>query len=298
METNKGTQKAMKFLGRDSSREKVMNTLGIEGDELEQAEQARLEREEEKLERQRQTTSLNKKDCIKALEVLGIDPSKEKIKDRLGIDEEVIQEAKMELIAREEEKYVRKRRNSAGSNKRNALKALDVLGVDPSKDKVMNTLGMDEKDVEVVEKEKVEIYEQECSRKRSNSWLNKKDAAKAMKVLGVEPSRNKVMETLGIVELDLKEAEEQTLERKEEITNNIIHKRITKNKKANKKALKILGYDPSDIKLQNILGIDLPYISNQSQIGCGYVLQNIALAIGLPLTLTTFHFVISQLFSL
>jgi len=230
--------------------------------------------------------------------VLGIDPSKEKIMDRLGIDEDIFEEAKMEIIEREEQKIVRKRRNSGGNNKRNALKALDVLGHDPSKEKVMNTLGMDEIDVKDVEKEKVEIYEQQCSRKRSNSWLNKKKAAKAMKVLGLEPSKDKIMETLGIVEVDLKEIEQQQIEWNGEINNNIIHKRVTKNKKANKKALKVVGYEPSDIKLQKTLGVELNIIKNVSKIETKSHTMQVVLAIVIPMVTFTAVFVITQIFNL
>jgi len=51
----------MKFLGRDRTSEKVMNKLGIEGIELERAKQEINEREEEKLERQREIGSPFKK---------------------------------------------------------------------------------------------------------------------------------------------------------------------------------------------------------------------------------------------
>jgi len=230
--------------------------------------------------------------------VLGIDPSKEKIMDRLGIDEDIFEEAKMEIIEREEQKIVRKRRNSGGNNKRNASKALDVLGHDPSKEKVMNTLGMDEIDVNDVEKEKIEIYEQQCTRKRSNSWLNKKNAAKAMKVLGLEPSKDKIMETLGIVEVDLKEIEQQQIEWNGEINNNIIHKRVTKNKKANKKALKVVGYEPSDIKLQKTLGVELNIIKNVSKIEIKSHTMQVVLAIVIPMVTFTAVFVITQIFNL
>lgn len=62
----------------------------------------------------------------------------------LGIDESVVEEARLEQIAREEDQYIRKRKNSASVDKRHAQKALDILGVDPSQEKVMTTLGMDE----------------------------------------------------------------------------------------------------------------------------------------------------------
>lgn len=136
--------------------------------------------------------------------LLGLDPSNEKAMNLLGVTEEVLRDAHNENLDREEQRIVRQRRNS-GANKRNVQKALDVLGLDPSKDKAMTTLGMDETDFVESERDKVEHYENECTRKRSNSWLNKKEAAKALKVLGLEPSKEKIRTTLGLHDEQIQE---------------------------------------------------------------------------------------------
>jgi hypothetical protein len=115
----------------------------------------------------------------------------------LGVDETVIDEAETQNFERMEQEIVKKRRNSGNDyviglylqvigsvDKRHATKALDVLGHDPSKEKVKNTLGMDEEDVEQAEQDKIEHFEEELEKKRSNSWVDKKKAQKALKVLG------------------------------------------------------------------------------------------------------------------
>jgi len=102
---------------------------------------------------------------------------------------------------------------------------LDVLGLNPSKEKAMNTLGMEDKDVEIVEQKKVEMYEQECTKKRLRSWVNKKNSSKAIKVLGLELSKDKVMNTLGIKEHEVKEAEEDQIEKNERIVDTQLQKK-------------------------------------------------------------------------
>jgi len=278
------SEKAMKFLGRDCSKEKVMSTLGCNEEHIQQAEQARIERLEEEYERKRELEALNKKESSKALEILGHNPSKEKVMNRLGVDADVVDEALMEVAEREEQRIFRKRRSS-GSLKRNAQKALDILGHDPSKEKIMNTLGMDEQDVQDVEKEKIEMYEQECTRKRSNSWLNKRVAAKALKVLGLEPSKDKVMTMLGIMEFEVKEAEEQEWERQEELTQCLIKKRIIQNKKQNSKALRVLGIDPSNSKLQSTFGVDYEILKKYPKDISMSHPTKMAIAIGIPICL-------------
>jgi len=204
--------------------------------------------------------------------------------NRLGVDADVVDEALMEVVEREEKRIFRKRRSS-GSLKRNAQKALDILGHDPSKEKVMNTLGMDEQDVQDVEKERIEMYEQECTRKRSNSWLNKRVAAKALKVLGLEPSKDKVMTMLGIMEFEVKEAEEQEWERQEELTQCLIKKRIIQNKKQNFKALRVLGIDPSNSKLQSTFGVDYEILKKYPKDISMSHPTKMAIAIGIPICL-------------
>lgn len=62
----------------------------------------------------------------------------------------------------------------------------------------MNTLGMIDEDVERVNLDKQEQIEEELEKKRNNTWIDKKKSQKALKILGVDPSRNKVSAKLGL----------------------------------------------------------------------------------------------------
>ncbi len=69
-------------------------------------------------------------------------------------------------------------------DKKHATKALEVLGHDPSKEKVKNTLGLEEEDIEQAEQAKIEQFEEKLEKQRSNSWIDKKKSQKALKILG------------------------------------------------------------------------------------------------------------------
>lgn len=53
--------------------------------------------------------------------------------DKLGVDLDVVAEAEQEYYDRLEQQILRKRRNSGTVDRKHAVKALDVLGHDPSK---------------------------------------------------------------------------------------------------------------------------------------------------------------------
>lgn len=95
------TGKALQVYGKDSvSTEKIKEVLGIEEEDIKEAERQRLAKQEEELQRTRQLALFNKREAKKALERLGVDPSNQKIMDKLGVDECVIKEAKMENFQR------------------------------------------------------------------------------------------------------------------------------------------------------------------------------------------------------
>jgi hypothetical protein len=79
--SNKMPEKAKKVLGRDTSREKVMNVMGLDDEDVEEAERERAERLETELKdrREKEPIMRNKKENTKALEILGQDPSKDKV---------------------------------------------------------------------------------------------------------------------------------------------------------------------------------------------------------------------------
>eukprot|EP01118_Nematostelium_gracile_P006218 TRINITY_DN2004_c0_g1_i1.p1 TRINITY_DN2004_c0_g1~~TRINITY_DN2004_c0_g1_i1.p1 ORF type:complete len:328 (-),score=78.04 TRINITY_DN2004_c0_g1_i1:95-970(-) len=273
------SEKAMRLLGRNHGEEKLMKSLGITEKDMANAAQDRLKRFEEEFKRQREKEPIkSKKESMKALEILGLDVSREKVKSLLGVPDNIIEEAASEVADRENLTLLRKRSHSV-SIKKDISKALDLLGHDPSKEKVMNTLGIDEFDLIEHEKERGMTYEIQCRRKRTNSWLNKKEAGKALKILGYEPSKMKVITTLGILEEDLQQVQVENQEREEEINNEIIQKNMMKNKRGVQKALKVLGHDPSLAKLET-LGFGkkkITLLSTRSQIYISLVIFGLLL---------------------
>jgi len=74
---------------------------------------------------------------------------------------------------------------------------------------------MELKDVEDLKQEKREEYEGQMQRKRSNSWVNKR-AAKAIRILGLDPSKEKIEYLLGLDSNQLDEVEQEQFEKEEE----------------------------------------------------------------------------------
>jgi len=259
------SEKALKILGRDASKEKLMNTLGIESEQLKLVELELIERAEEQLKREREIegSCKNKRDTQKARDILGYDPSKQKVMNKLGIDESAVNDAIQENIIREEEEYRKKRKNSASMDKKHALKALNTLGVDPSLQKVMDTLGMDDMDLATVEQGKIEDYEEECERQRRNSWADKRHASKALRVLGIDPSREKLESTLGLDDQEFEEAQLEEYTRHEEKIKKLRMNDVKANKKLNSKALRVLGHDPSENILNAKYGVDENTLQSQ-----------------------------------
>jgi len=259
--------KARKVLGNDSiSKEKVMNRLGIEDEEIKQAELERIEWTEEQYARKRALEGLkNKRVVQKALGVLGLDPSAEKVMNTLGVDENELQEANKEIFERQEQQIIRSRKNYGSIDKKHGKKALDILGYDPSTVKIMSTLGMDEQDLIDHQQEQIAEYEQQLERKRCTiSILNKKGSLKAQKVLGLDYSKHKLVDTLGIDDAEVEEAEQQYYERTEEMIKKKRMRDDRINKKHIQKALKVLGHDPSELKLEATLGVDKETIQKLS----------------------------------
>jgi hypothetical protein len=176
--------------------------------------------------------------------------------DTLGVDEKELAEAKLEIFEREEEVHRRKRKNSAGMDKKHSLKALDIIGFDPSEQKIRNTLGLQESDIDKIKQDKIEEYEEDCKRERRNSHPKKKESLKALKVLGLDPSKQKIAETLGMEAEQIREAELETIERTEELIKRSRQHDDRINKKNIIKALKVLGHDPSEAKLETHFGIE------------------------------------------
>lgn len=84
---------------------------------------------------------INKKECRKAYEVLGYEPSKEKIKRSFGLNENDYIRARLEVFEIGEHEIRRKRRLEERLNKRKNRKAFQTLGIDDLKGR--KTLGLE-----------------------------------------------------------------------------------------------------------------------------------------------------------
>ena len=96
----------------------------------------------------------------KALEVLGIEPSKEKVTEVLGMGEEQWAEFMAEKVENELEK-VRILESKKHEKKKEEAKALETLGRDPSKEKVTGVLGVTKKQWKEIVVEQIERVEKE-----------------------------------------------------------------------------------------------------------------------------------------
>jgi hypothetical protein len=196
--------KLLEVLGHNPSDEKVKSFLGIEDDSiLEEANRENLEKMEKTYLRRRSNSDMvNRKENKKALYILGHDPSEEKIKARMGLDDSQVVIAEHERRILFEDFLAEQRRRDdyriPMGRKKNCSKALNVLGCDPSKDRVMHLLGIEEEMVESAEKVSIERRELVMKRKRENADIrNKKYCSKALEVLGHDPSKEKVNRALG-----------------------------------------------------------------------------------------------------
>lgn len=146
------------------------------------------------------------------------------------------------------------------SRKRENAKALKLLGVDPSKDKIEESLGIDS--------DYVAIALCESQRKRygeetiDTTSVNRKTCRKALALLGYDHSLHKIMNTFGF-----KEEEEALKAVKESSPNTLLYVPTFEpkiNKKDDKKAWKVLGFDPSIFKVLRVLGIHSALLKHKS----------------------------------
>lgn len=164
----------------------------------------------------------NKRDNKKALKLLGHDPSKSKLKDRLGLTDDEADAAGRDSVSSTAEtlqititasspsflraQQRRQRRKSEPMiDKRLNKKALEVLGVDASRSKVQDLLGFtSDAEEELARSESTQsIHETSDSSLAAPTAslphsVNKKEVQKALAVLGLDISRAKASEMLGI----------------------------------------------------------------------------------------------------
>ncbi|EGG17166.1 hypothetical protein DFA_08150 [Cavenderia fasciculata] len=129
----------------------------------------------------------------KVIDVLGdFNPSEDKIKKTLGIGEDELKMVKEESVNNQ----VIKERHPI--NKRDTKKAQSTLGLNLSKEKLMDVFGVDEDTITEASAEENEIQEIKIKRLRENITLsNKRALKKALMIMGCDPSSSKIMRTLG-----------------------------------------------------------------------------------------------------
>jgi len=203
------------------SNHKLVKTLGITPEALRELTIARLE---EQLEAQRRLGSelvnSNKKTSQKALAMLGINPSMKKAIAVLGCNEDEYHEAEVAVLTEQEEIIRQTRLHRAQIHVKNKRKAFHFLGLDPSAHKASQLLGIEDDEVvrelfREAEHERWQLSEQKIVRRRSHSLSNRRNLAKALEKLGVDPSSSKVQKLLGVSEGQLQEAIREESERVE-----------------------------------------------------------------------------------
>eukprot|EP01104_Vermistella_antarctica_P016732 TRINITY_DN5761_c0_g1_i2.p1 TRINITY_DN5761_c0_g1~~TRINITY_DN5761_c0_g1_i2.p1 ORF type:complete len:460 (+),score=91.23 TRINITY_DN5761_c0_g1_i2:209-1588(+) len=225
--------KAIEVMGHDPSETKVMAVLGLDLDGLEAArnEVGETYTLSARTERERRTGINNIRKNKKALAFLGVDPSFRKKMQQLGLNEEELRQEELALqVARLEREYKRRVAQAYARNKRDSSKALATLGYDPSRQKVMYLLGFDPHDEAKLfgdlesatqepvmslgwrwmlafldtlrEDEDEDMHDQAAEGSRADAdekklrrrSINRTEARKALAVLGVDPSQQKLMD--------------------------------------------------------------------------------------------------------
>jgi len=191
---------------------------------------------------------------LKLKHVLDFSSSEEKVTRILGIDVTAVREFQAQLL---EERCNRQRLVKPSiQNKRNSQKALLVLGLDPSQEKLKRTLGIDDDNELKVEQQRIEALKFQLMRRRSISApLNKRNSSKALSMLGINPL-DKAAKIFGEEEEVLLEARQEQLQKLEEYISKRRDSLATLNKKNIQKALNVIGYDPSLEKVLHNLGVD------------------------------------------
>jgi len=197
--SNQNVVKLKQILDYNHTEEKLSKLLGIDATKVREVNSA-MHEDQLLRERALSATSQNKRHAKKALVMLGHDPSKEKVKKTLGIDDELVRQVEIENHELATNQFQRRRATSTPTmDKRHAIKALNTLGLDISAKKAMQILGLDEEVVKEAYLEELQRQEERISRQReNNAFLNKKGIQKALNVMGYDPSLDKVMDTLGV----------------------------------------------------------------------------------------------------
>eukprot|EP01102_Stenamoeba_stenopodia_P008931 TRINITY_DN2610_c0_g1_i2.p1 TRINITY_DN2610_c0_g1~~TRINITY_DN2610_c0_g1_i2.p1 ORF type:complete len:405 (+),score=115.52 TRINITY_DN2610_c0_g1_i2:146-1360(+) len=134
-------------------------------------------------------------------------------------------------------------------------KAMLVLGLDLSDEKLKDKLGIDEETLRQAKETARELREQAEQKTNMKLPLNRDGLRKALQVLGEDPSRKKIMDKFGIDEVQLHDVEKELHQMRWENPDvSEARQSFIFNRKDYKKALAVLGYDPSAEKLMRIYG--------------------------------------------
>jgi len=187
----------------------------------------------------------------KLRQVLNYSSSVDKVSELLGVDAPTVYEIYKEQA--EGELTQKRKLYATPRNKRNSQKALSLLGHDPSTEKVKKTLGIDEEAVH-------DVYLQNAIRPRNvEPTMNKKKCAKALTTLGFNLSLYKATQLLGVDEDILRTVfryhSEHALQEEHFLWRRTLESRALRDKKRNRKALHVIGYDPSLEKVLSMLGV-------------------------------------------
>jgi len=201
------------------------------------------------------TNHLREESFTKLRQVLDYSTSIDKVTYLLGVDFPTVYEIFKEQAEDEMHKMQLK---NVPRDRRNSQKALSLLGHDFSKEKVKKTLGVDEEVVHQVEEDIMRHQEDLCSayRKQEGSPA-KKTCAKALVTLGVDPSIAKATKLLGVQEEIVRDIfhEEQLIQEEKILIERRRNTLGLHDKKHNRKAHHVVGYDPSLEKVLSKLGV-------------------------------------------
>eukprot|EP01111_Echinosteliopsis_oligospora_P002582 TRINITY_DN1387_c0_g1_i1.p1 TRINITY_DN1387_c0_g1~~TRINITY_DN1387_c0_g1_i1.p1 ORF type:complete len:279 (-),score=67.67 TRINITY_DN1387_c0_g1_i1:105-941(-) len=177
-----------------------------------------------------------------------------KLSELLGVDEDTLHEINLEQV----ESECRRTRTRENKPKRNSKKALERLGYDPSTEKIKQMMGLDDQDISELEQFHIREHELKIAYLREmKATVNKRKSHKALDRLGVDVSIHKASRLLGAKEDIIREAHHTAgLEQDAHIRQKRLSATLM-NKKDNKKAFHVVGYDPSLEKVADVLGVEV-----------------------------------------
>jgi len=188
--------KLQQVLDYSHSIDKVSQVIGVDMEKVKEIQQSQLEAEYA-IERSLDTAH-KKRTSQKALELLGHDPSVEKVKKTLGLDEADIEQVRQENLENEENRLLKKRTLCTPYDKKQSSKAFTTLGFDPSVHRSMKLLGLKESTLrKAISEENLRTEKRIMHSRKHLGTRNRKDNKKGLHVVGFDPSKEKVINQLG-----------------------------------------------------------------------------------------------------